>query len=161
MEKKLDEVQGCSQTLHRELEDEKKRHLRTLADFENFRKRMERDAGQASLQGKKVLAGDLLTVLDSLELALGQVKDDNLIRGLGLVHREFAGIMARHGLEPVESVGLPFNPREHEGAGYVEGTVFPPGHVAQELRRGYRFGGELLRPATVRVAKGQVNNKWQ
>ena len=158
MEKKLDEVQGCSQTLHRELEDEKKRHLRTLADFENFRKRVERDAGQASLQGKKELAGDLLTVLDSLERALDQVRDEMLSQGLGLVYREFAGILSRHGLEPVESVGQPFNPHEHEGAGYVEGTVFPPGHVAQELRRGYRFGGELLRPATVRVATGQVNN---
>ena len=158
MEKNLmDALQGSRFALQRQLEDEKNRHLRTLADFENFRKRVERDACQASLNGKKDLAGELLAALDSLELAMGQVRDEVTKQGLYMVYREFTGIMAKHGLEPVDSVGQPFDPCAHEGAGYLEGTGFPPGYVARELRRGYRFGGELLRPATVMVASGQVN----
>ena len=147
-------AQGDGDTLRRALEEEKNRHLRTLADFDNYRKRVEREAQSNAVQGKKELVAELLPVLDNLERAVGQAPDEKMSRGLGMVCRQFMDLLQKHGLEPVECLGLPFNPEEHEGIGYVAGTGHPAGHVAQELCRGYRFGRELLRPATVRVAGG-------
>ncbi|OAT82282.1 nucleotide exchange factor GrpE [Desulfotomaculum copahuensis] len=141
--------------LRRELAEEKNRHLRTLADFDNYRKRVERDAAACAAQGKKELAGDLLEVLDNLERALAGVTDERVRQGLQMVYRQFLDTLCRHGLEPVECVGRPFDPGEQEGAGYVEAARFPPGYVAEELSRGYRFNRELLRPAVVRVAGGR------
>lgn len=156
-ENKCDVGQGDVSALRRELDEEKNRHLRTLADFDNFRKRVERDSLSSSARGKKELIGDLLGVLDGLEKAVGLMRDEKARQGLEMVHRQFAGILRRHGLEPIESLGRPFDPDCHEGIGFVEDGRCPPGYVAQELCRGYRFGGDLLRPASVRVAKEQVN----
>lgn len=147
-------AQGNKDTLRQALDEEKNRHLRTLADFDNYRKRVEREVRGSANRGKKELVVDLLPVLDNLERALDQVPGDETRHGLTLVYRQLMEVLRKHGLEPVECLGRPFNPEEHEGIGYVAGTGHRPGHVAEELRRGYRFGKELLRPATVRVAGG-------
>lgn len=148
-EKAKEELKEIQQAL----EEERNRHLRTLADFDNFRKRVERDVLSRSTQGKKDLITDLLTVLDNLELAIRQVGDVQVKQGLRLVYQQFINLLQQHGAVPLESTGKPFDPEEHEGIGYVECTDYPEGHVAEELCRGYRFGRELLRPARVRVAK--------
>ncbi|MFZ5647710.1 MAG: nucleotide exchange factor GrpE [Bacillota bacterium] len=154
-------AQGEIKALRRALEEERNRHLRTMADFENYRRRIERDVRSLSEEGKKELIRDLLVVLDNMERAFGQSKDPYVLHGLQMIYRQFVEVLGQHGLEPVESAGRPFDPGEHEGIGYVEDTGYAPGHVVQELRRGYRFGGELLRPATVRVAAGQVNKQYE
>lgn len=138
--------------LRQELEEEQNRHLRTLADFDNYRKRVEREARSSADRGKKELLAELLPVLDNLERALGLVSDEKTRQGLKLIYRQLLEAMQKHGLKPMETLGKPFDPEEHEGIGYVTGTGYRPGHVAEELRRGYRFGEELLRPAAVRVA---------
>jgi len=143
-------------TLKQELDDEKNRHLRTLADFDNYRKRVERDIQSSSTRGKKDLIKDLLAVLDNLERALAQITEERYRQGLEMVYQQFLGLLRQHGLETVESLGKPFDPCEHEGIGYLENAGFPQGYVAEELARGYRFGRELLRPARVRVSKGSV-----
>jgi len=145
-------AQSDTNSLHQALEEEKNRHLRTLADFDNYRKRVEREARGYADRGKKELAMEMLPVLDNLERALAQLPDEKTHRGLAMVYRQFVDALEKHGLEQLHSLGLPFNPEEHEGIGYVSGTGHFPGHVAEEMRRGYRFGKELLRPATVRVA---------
>lgn len=143
-------------SLRKDLDDEKNRHLRTLADFDNYRKRVERDIESSSARGKKELLKDLLAVLDNLERALAQIKDDRYRQGLEMVYQQFLALLRVHGLEAVDSLGKPFDPREHEGIGYLENAGLPHGHVAEELTRGYRFGRDLLRPARVRVSKGPV-----
>lgn len=143
-------------SLKKELDDERNRHLRTLADFDNYRKRVEREIESGSARGKKELLRDLLAVLDNLERALEQIGDDRYRRGLDMVYRQFADLLRQHGLEAVDSLGKPFDPWEHEGIGYMENAALPLGHVAQELTRGYRFGRELLRPARVIVSRGPV-----
>ena len=142
--------------LQKELDAEKNRHLRTLADFDNYRKRVERDMEASSARGKKELIKDLLAVLDNLERALAQIADERYRQGLEMVYRQFADLLRQHGLEAVDSLGKEFDPSEHEGIGYLENSGFPQGHVAEELTRGYRFGRDLLRPARVRVSKGPV-----
>lgn len=143
-------------SVKQELDDEKNRHLRTLADFDNYRKRVERDIESSSTRGKKELIKDLLAVLDNLERAVVQIKDDTYRQGLEMVYHQFLDLLRQHGLETVDSLGKPFDPCEHEGIGYMENAGFPQGYVAEELTKGYRFGHDLLRPARVRVAKGPV-----
>lgn len=143
-------------SLKKELDDERNRHLRTLADFDNYRKRVEREIESGSARGKKELLKDLLAVLDNLERALEQIADDRYRHGLEMVYRQFSTLLRQHGLEAVDSLGKPFDPGEHEGVGYLENAALPRGYVAEELTRGYRFGSELLRPARVRVSKGPV-----
>lgn len=143
-------------SLKKELDDERNRHLRTLADFDNYRKRVEREMESSSTRGKKELLKDLLAVLDNLERALAQIGEDRYRRGLDMVYRQFSELLRQHGLEAVDSLGKPFDPWEHEGIGYMENAALPLGFVAQELTRGYRFGRELLRPARVIVSKGPV-----
>jgi molecular chaperone GrpE len=97
-------------TLKQELDDEKNRHLRTLADFDNYRKRVERDIESSSTRGKKDLIKDLLAVLDNLERALAQITEERYRQGLEMVYQQFLSLLRQHGLETVESLGKPFDP---------------------------------------------------
>ena len=101
---------------------------------------------------------DLIGVLDDLERALaagrGPGQGTALLAGIELVERGFLAALARHGVTRVEALGLPFDPAHHEGVSMVPATATaPPGHVVAVLRSGYRLGGELLRAATVVIAK--------
>jgi len=141
-----------TEKLQKLLEEEKNRHLRTLADFDNFRKRVERDAAARGAEGKKSLILDLLPVLDNLQRAVDGVLEEQARNGLRMVSRQFTGLLQKHGAVLIETIGKPFNPEEHEGVGFVESSNYPEGHVAEELSKGYRFGDSLLRAARVRVA---------
>ncbi len=143
-------------SLKKELDHEKSRHLRTLADFDNYRKRVERDIQACANSGKKELVKDLLAVLDNFERAIQQVADTRYRQGVEMIYQQMTGLLGKHGLEKLDSLGRAFDPHEHEAAGYLENSGLPLGVVAQELAAGYRFGGDLLRPARVRVSKGPV-----
>lgn len=139
--------------LRRELEEEKNRHLRTLADFDNYRKRVERDAQRRSSEDLRNLLLDLIGVLNNFEPAVKQIEDETVAQGLRLIYAQYIELLRRHGVKPFDSVGRPFNPEEQEGVGYVENYDYPEGYVAEEVRRGYKMGDEILQPARVRVAK--------
>lgn len=137
----------------RALEEEKDRHLRTKADFENFRKRMAREADSARIEAKKEIILDLLTYLDYFEQARKQVQDPAAARGIEIMARQFNELLYKHGVRPVECLGQPFDPEEHEGLGYIETDQRPDGCIAEEVCRGYKLGDILLKPAQVMVAK--------
>ncbi|NPV89296.1 MAG: nucleotide exchange factor GrpE [Firmicutes bacterium] len=140
-------------TLKKELEEEKNRHLRTLADFDNYRKRVERDAERRNSEAKRAILLDLLGLHNQLEPSLKLVRDDSVAQGLRLIYRQFIDLLAKNGVVPYASLGQPFNPEEQEGLGYVETFEYPEGYVAEELTRGFKMGDEILQPARVRVAK--------
>ena len=127
---------------------------RLKAEFDNFRKRSERDQRQrAALAGER-LVKELLPVLDDLERALeaaSEHEEAKLEEGVRLVHRALSDALAREGLAEIETDG-PFDPHVHEAllAQPVEGTE--PGSVVQVLQKGYRLGDRVLRPARVAVA---------
>jgi molecular chaperone GrpE len=125
---------------------------RTQADFENFRKRKQREVSEAEARGVARLAKELLPALDSLELALKHL-DDEAAEGVRSVHNEFAAALARAGVEGFSPEGEPFDPNEHEAMSKraVEGAE--PGTVADVFQRGYRVNGTVLRPARVVVAE--------
>jgi len=136
-----------------ELADLRDRSVRTLADFDNFRKRSEREREEMRRYALTGFLRELVDVLDNLDLALaagGSAED--LKRGVELTRRQFHDLLRRHGVEPVSALGERFDPALHEAVSRDEDPTVEAPRVSAELRRGYRIFDRLLRPAMVRVA---------
>jgi molecular chaperone GrpE len=126
---------------------------RTQADFENYRKRVARDAAAAQERGVAKLAKELLPALDNLDRALdAAAQDDPLLDGVRLVRAELSSSLARVGIESFGAAGDTFDPVEHEAVAQqpVEGAV--SGSVVEVYQSGYRLGASVIRPARVLVA---------
>ena len=142
--------------LRREKDALQDRLLRTAAEFDNYRKRVERDRrDQLDAMSADALA-DLLPILDDLERALqapatGDV--DSFRKGVELIHRQMLELLRKRGVKPIQTVGADFDPRFHESVMSEPGSGHREGEVIQELRRGFTLGDRLLRPAMVKVAK--------
>jgi molecular chaperone GrpE len=137
-----------------ELRREHDRYLRALADFDNYRRRVERDRERTAQTGKRELVVPLLEILDDFERALDHLDPEakGIAAGLQAIHRRLLALLERHGIKPFESRGQPFDPARHEAVGTDESAEFGTGIVTEELQRGYCWGDEVLRPARVRVA---------
>jgi molecular chaperone GrpE len=139
--------------LRRDLEEERQRRLRLLADFDNLRRRATREPDMARREGQRMALRPLLPVVDALERALAAGSTDpDFYEGVGATYRLFITALRETGAEPVESVGRPFDPSVHEAVATVRADDVEPGMVVREIRRGWRLGDELLRPAQVVVA---------
>lgn len=138
-----------------ELRREHEMHMRALADFENYRRRVERDRAIEAHRAKREIMLFLVELLDSLERALEHSGDAPFAirEGLLVIHRNLLGLLGAQGITPIKSIGQPFDPALHEAVGPVQSDRFEQGIVAEEVQRGYRWGDELLRPARVRVAQ--------
>lgn len=147
--------------LQEELRRQQEIYLRALADFDNYRRRVERERASAARAGKRDLLLSLLDILDGFDRALAQVKELTLsgdasrpvVDGLRALHRKLLSLLEAQGVKPLKTLGEAFNPELHEAVGAVETGDYEPGAVADELQRGYLWGDELLRPARVRVAQ--------
>lgn len=136
-----------------ELAELKNRHLRLLADFDNYRKRSDREREELSRFALAEPVRDLLPVVDNLSRALaasGQLED--LRRGVEMTARQLTEVLKRWGVEEVPAVGHPFDPRMHEAVTRVESDDVDEPTVVEEFQRGFLLRGRLLRPAMVRVA---------
>ncbi|MGH7876115.1 MAG: nucleotide exchange factor GrpE [Candidatus Dormibacteraceae bacterium] len=135
------------------------RLLRLAADFENFKKRA-RQEQEATIQFATLrVAERLLTVLDSLHLALSQAPegiDGNWLKGIELAVASLEGELGQVGVERIDSVGQPFDPGLHEAIGSEESEEHPEDTVIAELRRGYRMHDRVLRPALVKLARSRT-----
>ncbi|MCB1008498.1 MAG: nucleotide exchange factor GrpE [Acidobacteria bacterium] len=137
----------------RELADLKERHLRLRADFDNFRKRMEREREETRRYALAEPLRELLPVLDNLErAAIAQGRLEDLQRGVEMVSRQLAEALRRFGLSEVQALGEPFDPQVHEAVLREESADVEVPTVVGEMQRGYRLHERLLRPALVRVA---------
>ncbi|HEX6666216.1 MAG TPA: nucleotide exchange factor GrpE [Solirubrobacterales bacterium] len=132
---------------------------RTQADFENYRKRMSAEVQAAATRGKAQIAAEVVPVLDDLERALQAAgldpegdSEDGLAHGVLLVFRGLRETLKRNGIESVDPTGEKFDPTQHEALSTlpVEGTE--PGVVVEVMQKGYRFEGQLIRPARVVVS---------
>jgi molecular chaperone GrpE len=149
--------------LRQALDQEHQRNLRLLADFENLRRRVAREQDAARREGRRAALLSLLPVLDTFERALATGSSDpDFYEGMAATHRLFVNALREAGAEPVESVGRPFDPKIHEAVTTVPSDGVPPGTVVRELRRGWRLGEELLRPAQVVVATSpETAGSWR
>jgi molecular chaperone GrpE len=139
------------------------RHLRLLAEFENFRRRAAKEHEAARREGRRSALLPLLAVLDTFERALGAGSTDReFYEGVAATHRLFLDALREAGAAPIESVGRPFDPNVHEAVATAPADGVPPGTVAREVRRGWQLGNELLRPAQVVVAAAEEPaNEWR
>ncbi len=163
MEEKLAEVMARVQELEKALEDEKAksdeyfRRLQYLqADFENYRKRAEKEMSEARRLGNERLLSDMLLVNDELEMALQKGKEKNespvLLEGVGMVHKRLQGLLAKEGVQRIPGVGSIFSPDLHEAALRVPSQE-EEGTIVEEIRAGYLLKGRVLRASIVKVAE--------
>ncbi len=143
------------EALRTQLRQECDRHLRTRADFENFRRRVERDRDVAARQAKRDLLLALVDLADGFDRALAHIDEspDSVAAGLRGMQRQLRSLLETEGVKPFESVGERFDPTRHEAVATVRDRNGAPGTVVDEAGRGYLWNGELLRPARVRVAE--------
>jgi molecular chaperone GrpE len=137
--------------------DLQQEYLRALADFENIRKRFERDIEVSRRLTLEALVLDLIPVLDNFERAV-QVTGtgataEGLQRGMDLIHRQLLEALGKHGLQEYSCVGTQFDPRRAEAISFVHTDEHKPGTVVSEICKGYASGERVLRPARVVVAK--------
>lgn len=155
----LDEVAALRQELRKERERADEQHRRLLylqADFENYRKRVEKEMGEVRVSGVENLVASLVTVLDELELALLAASKTagarHIVSGVEMVFKKLRGTLEKEGLAEIEAVGRPFDSTLHDAATRVETKEHPNGTILEEIRKGYTFRGRLLRPSLVKVA---------
>lgn len=141
--------------LKEQLNKEHSMYLRALADCENYRKRVEREQAKAIRDGRKDLLLALVEIADEFDRALDLAQGDHssLLEGFEIIHRLLQKRILAEGVIRFQSKGETFDPRLHEAAGTVAAGEHPPGSVVEEVRSGYRWGTELLRPARVIVAR--------
>jgi len=137
-----------------EANDWRDKYLRTLAELDNMRKRNEREREQLRKFASEGLLRDLLPLIDTLAYGCEAEGDAKAIReGLRMAHDDALRVLVEHGVEPIEAVGLPFDPRWHEAVGMRPAdTGQAPGTVIAEERRGYRLGDRVLRASRVLIA---------
>ena len=136
------------------------RIIRLQADFDNFRKRTAREKSELAAVIEQAFLKDLLPLLDNLSRATQAAENaeeanvETLRKGIEMIRQETAAVMGKHGLEPIETQGKPFDPNYHQAVGTVKDETKADGTIFAELQRGYIARGRVIRPSMVQV----VNN---
>ena len=143
--------------LLKERDDLKDQYLRTIAEFQNFRRRAQYEREELRRYATESLVRDLLPVLDNFERTLVAARSgatiESLVDGVNMVERQLRAALADVQLVRIAAVGQVFDPVIHEAIATEEGTEFPPDTVSLEIEAGYRMGDKVIRPARVKVAK--------
>ncbi|KAM3288454.1 protein GrpE isoform X1 [Capsicum chacoense] len=153
------ELQTKVASLTEELSNERDRVLRISADFDNFRKRTDRERASLVTNAQGEVVEKLLSVLDNFERAKMQIKvttegEEKINNSYQSISKQFLEILGSLGVEPVETVGKPFDPLLHEAIMREDSSEFEEGVVLEEYRKGFRLGDRLLRPSMVKVSAG-------
>lgn len=146
------------QAARRERDALQDRLLRTAAEFDNYRKRMDRERRELSEYVASDVLAELLPIVDNFERALQAPAGgdgDAFRKGVELIHRQMLDLLRKRGVTPIDAVGADFDPNLHQAVIHEPSGDHREGEVMQELQRGYRIGDRLLRPAMVKVAKPQ------
>jgi molecular chaperone GrpE len=154
-----DPVEGpqAEDPLRRERDEYYDRLLRKTAEFDNYRKRVERERRDTIELAAADLIRELLPIVDDFERALqaeaGTGGAEAYRQGVEIIHRQLLDVLKRRGVEPIEAVGADFDPHYHQAVTHEASPGHRDGEVIAEFRRGYMLGDRLLRPAMVKVAK--------
>jgi molecular chaperone GrpE len=131
----------------------KDRLLRALADFDNFKRRAERDRSDYVQFAAMEIVRDLIPVLEDFRRAMKvETADKEYAKGIELIYQRLFETLKKAGLEPIEATGKPFDPNLHQAVDRVQSDDFEDQTVLEEYQSGYNFKGKLLRPAMVKVA---------
>ena len=155
-----EELSSREAELERERDNYKDLLLRRSAEFENFRKRTERERVAQSESAAADLVKELLPLIDDLERALqaetGSEGVEAYRRGVELIHRQLSELLRKRGVKPIEALGADFDPHYHQAVSYEPASGRREGEIIEEYGRGYLLGDRLLRPSMVKVAKGEA-----
>jgi len=167
-EDELKYLGNAFKNIKKEYDELNQNYLKSLADAENFRKRMNREKEESLKYSNEKLIKDLLPVLDFLDLAIGhsetyleQDKTGNLksfVEGVKLSYDEFVKTLKNHGVEIIETAGKTFDPNFHQVVEMVEDANQPEGKILEEKRRGYIYKERLLRPSLISISKSKNGN---
>ena len=162
----LAQTEAALATAHGEVAELKDKVLRTVAEMENLRRRLERDREDAVKYAAGKFAKDILSVADNLGRALAAVpKDDtdpglrNLVDGIAATERELVNVFERHGIKRIQAEGARFDPNLHQAMFEMDDPARPAGTVVQVVLPGYMLADRLLRPAMVAIARGGPDAK--
>jgi molecular chaperone GrpE len=132
--------------------------LRKSAEFDNYRKRVERERQTLADAAAASIIEELLPLVDDLERALkadtGTDATEAYRQGVELIHRQLVDVLRKRGVRPIESLGAEFDPHYHQAVSHEPAEERRDNEIIEEFRRGYMLGDRLLRPAMVKVAKG-------
>ncbi|MFE9277054.1 nucleotide exchange factor GrpE [Paenibacillus glucanolyticus] len=142
--------------LQAEVLEHQQRALRVQADFDNFRRRTQKEKEELGKYASSKLITELLPVIDNFERAL-QASGDNpefesFSKGVNMIFRQLESVLASEGLTAMNSIGEPFNPEYHQAIMQVESDEFEEGIVVEEVQKGYMLKDKVLRPAMVKVS---------
>ena len=135
------------------------KYVRTSADLDNYKKRAARERTDAIKYANETLLEKLLPIVDNFEAALAAANNtsganvESLKTGVNMIHSQLKNFLSENGIEEIDAAGKPFDPNLHEAVSQQATDEVPEGHVAQQMRKGYKFRDRLLRPAMVVVAK--------
>jgi molecular chaperone GrpE len=153
----LDALRQEALALRDELEGQRNQLMRTLADFQNFRKRVEAEKASLRTFAAEKLVLDLLPVLDNFQRTLDALEQgsslDSIKGGIVAVERQFRAALESHNVTPIPAHGQPFDPELHEAIGHEHSEEHPEDTVTQVLEPGYKMAEKVIRPARVRVSK--------
>ena len=142
--------------LQKERDSFKDQFLRAVADFDNYRKRIERERRELSEYAAADVLRELLPIIDNLERALqapAAADADGFRRGVELIHKQMLDLLRKRGVSSIDALGADFDPNVHQAVIHEPSGEHRDGEVMEELLRGYKLGDRLRRPAMVKVAK--------
>jgi molecular chaperone GrpE len=143
------------EALRKERDELRDQLLRKRAEFENYRKRVERDREQSATEAAASVLQAVIPTIDNLDRALEATGAENTLRqGVELTRRELLALLERQGVTIEDPQGQPFDPQRHQALSHEAVPGRPDGTVVEVFRKGYAFKDRLLRPALVKVAKG-------
>jgi molecular chaperone GrpE len=137
------------------------RYLRTVAELDNYKKRMARDKADILKYGKEDLVKDILPFLDSLDRAMTHADSNDaqaFKSGITLIQDQLLGCLKKHGVERIESAGLDFDPNFHEALMQMDSADHQNNQIVSEMEKGYLLNGRLIRPSRVCVCKKTTEN---
>lgn len=151
---RVDEIERLKQ----EAKEAKEQCLRTLAEFENTKKRLHREKDEFSKYAAEAVLRELLPIVDSLDQALVAVDKQSdpqaVIKGVHLIYRQLLGVLEKEGVTRIATVGEAFDPHLHEAVAHVEAQEGQTdGTIVEEVHVGYTMHGKVIRPAMVKIAK--------
>jgi molecular chaperone GrpE len=153
-----DNIQDQMQRLKAERDKYKDIALRSVADLDNYRKRMAREKDDAIRFANANFLERLIPILDNFELGLQAAKASGgqsaVVDGMSMVSRQLQDFLTSCGIETIDAIGQVFNPNIHEAIAQEENAEIEEGHVIRQVRKGYRLKDRLIRPANVVVSKG-------
>ncbi len=147
--------------LQEELDELKDKYLRTSAEFDNYRKRMDKNMQDMVDATKRSVIGDFLVVLENMEKALNVSKEhkETIIEGIELTVKSFKDLLKKHNVETIEPGEEIFNPDIHEALATQDSENVPKNSIIQTLEKGYIYKNKLIKPAKVIVSKGKKEKK--